>query len=97
MYGASNLPQVAHPSGLFMYMDPLLAVSGEHGSSDDKDYPPVALSDEHRAEIDRIMENHGLIDSASSPPSSVNTPTGGPPSNLPQEPLLQIKVILSFC
>ena len=79
-----------------MYMDPVLtaAASADASSSEDKDYPPITLNDEQRAEIDRIMENHALIDSTSSPPSSVGTPSGATASSsdLPQEPLLQIKV-----
>lgn len=67
MFGASNLP-AAHAAGLFMYIDPISIIAD--ASSEDKDYPPLPLSEEDKAEIERIMSSHSLIDDVSSSPPS---------------------------
>lgn len=80
MYGASNIPILAHPSALFMYMDPSLTPGDP--SSEERDYPPIMLGEEEQAEIDRILENHAMIDSASSASSTATTPTVPQPSSI---------------
>lgn len=98
MYGASNVPPMAHGAGMFMYMDPVLATAGapDQSTSEDKDYPPVDLSAEDRAEIDRIMASHTMIDSGSNPSSVATTPSTpvNAPGDLPLDPLLPIKVLI---
>lgn len=118
MLSAGTMPHLAHPSALFMYMDPPVAVSGMRAagttsadhSPEDQDYPPTALREEVQAEIDRIMENHALIDSASTSSSTATTPIStptmpastlphlDPPPHSPTSPhplIAHIKVIIS--
>ena len=79
------MPLLAHPSALFMYMDPALPTSGDP-TTEDKDYPPTALGEDERAEIERIVENHAMIDSASSASSTATTPTVPQPVAIPISP-----------
>ncbi|XP_067938277.1 vitamin D3 receptor B-like isoform X2 [Watersipora subatra] len=81
LYGAGSMPLLPHPSALYMHMEPrLTTVSPEN--TEGRDYPPTAMTDEDRSEIDRIMENYPMMDYPSSVSSTATTPTAQQPTSV---------------
>ena len=75
------MPLLPHPSALYMHMEPrLTTVSPEN--TEGRDYPPTAMTDEDRSEIDRIMENYPMMDYPSSVSSTATTPTAQQPTSV---------------